>query len=139
MGGGSKSTNWKPPSNDQDGQAVSGLLAEVEKLTGKHVKKHHAPSPQDAQMPAFARDFDDDDDSNSNSAPEESHRQKVHEMSWGQVIPGTMGSLNSGMSALQSQQQEAMPVPAAPVAPVQAAPETPPAANVNSYLNDLSA
>merc|ERR1719316_960018 len=87
MGGGSKSTNWKPPSNNQDDQTVSGLLAEVEKLTGKHVKKHTAHREgNDAQEPAFMKDFDDDD--SSDSGGEESHRERVHEMSWGQVIPG---------------------------------------------------
>merc|ERR1719247_2254497 len=104
MGGGSRSTNWHPPTNNQDDQAVSGLLAEVEKLTGKHVKKHRSHAQNnDAQEPAFARDFDDDDSSDSS---EDSHRQKVHEMSWGALIPGSMGG---GMSAIQQQ-----PAPEAP-------------------------
>merc|ERR1719281_1420435 len=117
MGGGSRSTNYKPPTSSNDESAVSGLLAEVEKLTGKHVKKHSAhQDSSDAQQPAFARDFDDDDD--SASSPEESHRQKVHEMSWGQVIPGTMSS----MIALQ---QPAPMAPQAPVAPPMFAPPAP--------------
>lgn len=129
MGGGSRSTNWHPPSNNQDDQAVSGLLAEVEKLTGKHVKKHRSHAQNnDAQEPAFARDFDDDDSSDSS---EDSHRQKVHEMSWGALIPGSMGG---GMSAIQQQ-----PAPEAPAAPAPQAVYQPPAPAANSYLSDLTA
>jgi len=129
MGGGSRSTNWKPPTNSGDDQAVSGLLAEVEKLTGKHVKKHtaHREDNNDAQEPAFARDFDDDDSSES---PEESHRQKVHEMSWGSLIPGAM---SGGVSAIQ---QQAAPEAPAPQAVYQ---QPAPAAPANSYLSDLTA
>merc|ERR1719428_2203186 len=128
MGGGSRSTNWKPPANSQDDQAVSGLLAEVEKLTGKHVKKHHAhqENSNDAQQPAFMKDFDDDDD--NSGSDEDSHRQRIHDMGWGQVIPGAMGG---GMSAIQQPQQQLQPAAPAPEA-VQ-----PPPAAVNSYLTDL--
>merc|ERR1719482_2181422 len=127
MGGGSRSTNWKPPTTNNDESAVSGLLAEVEKLTGRSVKKHnHHDDSSNAQMPAFARDFDDDDSSNSQP---DTQRERARDMSWGQVVSSNMGG--SSMSALQ-QQAPMQAAPAAPVAPPQAAPAS------NNYLADLT-
>jgi len=84
----SKITNYKPPAPTGDATAVNGLLAEVMRLTGKHVggvakKQDDASSNQ----PAFLHDFDDsswgsaDSSTDGGSAPRASR-------GWGDLIPG---------------------------------------------------
>jgi len=86
-GRGTRTASWKPAaSSDKENGAVSGLLKEVEKLTGRSVPLQHSSSDgTSTAQKALLQDAIDDDDQ-SPARP-----RSRSGLSWGDVIPNMSG------------------------------------------------
>jgi len=87
-GSGARNANWKPPTSEKEDTAVSGLLKEVEKLTGRAVPHKQSSSDEDSRPKAeLLQDAENMLDDESQTP----QRKKSRAMSWGDVIPNMSG------------------------------------------------